>query len=131
MKGTEYRSRYGRIAFDGNGIEVAEPGTSVLFVPWHAVGHVEIDHSVGRNRLVRLHLADGRKVTLPAPTADRDAAAEIVRAWRAYSRTRVREPHDEIPPEFRAAAARAVDPVQDRVPPAGRSIVGRRLRRRR
>jgi hypothetical protein len=128
MVGTEYRSRYGRIVFDDTGIEVVEPGQSALFVPWHAIGHIELEHKVGRTRLMRMHLADGRTEKLPAPIADLAAAGEIFRAWRGYSKTRVHEPHDEIPPEFRAATARMLDPVQDRVP-EDRTILSRLVRR--
>ena len=123
MAALEYRSRYGRIVVEGSGIKVMESGTQPLFVPWHAVGYiqpVELERGKRRVRLIRMHLADGRAVELPAPTgADEGfdlAAAEIFRAWRGYTRTRIREPQDEIPPEYRASAARELDPIQDAPP---------------
>lgn len=109
---------------ESSGIKVMEPRTEPVFVPWHAVGYIqcaEVDRGATRVRLIRMHLADGRTVALPAPTgADEGfdlAAAEIFRAWRAYTRTRIREPQDEIPPEYRASAARLLDPIQDAPPP--------------
>jgi hypothetical protein len=124
MATQEYRSRYGRIVVEGSGIKVMESGTEPLFVPWHAVGHMqsaELERGRARRvrvRLIRMHLADGRTVELPAPAGEGFdlAAAEIFRAWRDYTRTRVREPQDEIPPEYRAAAARELDPIQDAPP---------------
>ena len=140
MEGKEYRSRYGRIVVGDAGIEVVESGKAALFVPWHAVGlmqNIELGRGAARVRLIRMHLADGRTVPLPAPCAVRGeneafdlAAAEIFRAWRSYSRARIHEPHDEIPPEFRAAAARKLDPIQDAAPSPGRWTLRHLIRRR-
>jgi hypothetical protein len=124
MAPLEYRSRYGRIVMESSGIKVMESRAEPLFVAWHAVGYLEcaeLDRGSRRVRLIRMHLADGRTVPLPAPTGADDgfdlAAAEIFRAWRGYTRTRIREPQDEIPPEFRASAARQLDPIRDSPPP--------------
>jgi hypothetical protein len=118
MDGAEYRFRRGRIILDDQGIAVVEARAAEFFVPWHAVGHIELgrDEDAQHVRVIRMHLADGRTVSLPAPCAEREPAAAIFRAWRRYAKERVHEPHDEIPHEFRAAAARRLDPVQDRVP---------------
>lgn len=104
------------------GIAIIERGEPALFLPWYAVGHIEFGQSAAGAPVIRMHLADGRTATLPAPGSQTQAAAEIFRAWRGYSKKRIHEPHDEIPPEFRAAAARTLDPVQDAVPSAGRSF---------
>jgi hypothetical protein len=140
MEGQEFRSRLGRVVIDDAGVTVMEFGTTPLFVPWYAVGrmqNVELGRGVARVRLVRIHLTDGRTVPLPAPSARRGraeafdlAAAEIFRVWRNSSRARIREPQDEIPPEYRAEAARKLDPFHDAVPPAGDSILRRWIRRR-
>jgi len=81
-------------------------------------------------------------VPLPAPCTVRpadgafdQAVAEIFGAWRASSRARIRRPEDEIPPEYRAAAARELVPIraashrravpepEDAVPEPGRDAV--------
>ena len=99
----EFRSRRGRVVVDDAGIEVVESGAAPFLVRWHAIGHIELGHDPRRGRVVLVHLADGRTVPLPAPAVGRAdesfdlAAAKIFRAWRHYTRERIREPHDEIP----------------------------------
>lgn len=121
----EFRSRRGRVVVDDAGIEVVASGAAPFLVRWHAIGHIELGYDAGCGRVILVHLADGRTVPLPAPDARRAdesfdlAAAQIFRAWRHYTRERIREPHDEIPSAYRAGeAARALEPVQDATPPA-------------
>lgn len=150
VEGKEYRSRYGRIVIDETGVTVIEPGAAPIFVPWYAVGHMEnadLGSGIGWVRLVRMHLADGRVITLPAPRSGRGgeqrfdvAAAEIFRAWRKFSRARIHETQDEISPVYRAEVARSLEPIEDAVPggepiedevPSSRGSVLRRWMRRR
>jgi hypothetical protein len=150
VEGKEFRSRYGRIVIDETGVTVVELGTAPIFVPWYAVGHMEnVDlgsgSGVGWARLVRMHLADGRVITLPAPRSGRGgeqgfdvSAAEIFRAWRKYSRARIHETQDEISPVYRAEIARSLEriedavpsgePIEDEVPSGGASVLRRWIR---
>ena len=115
-----YRSRRGSVRVGETGIEILGPGLA-FSMPWYIVGHLQISElgrTAARVRFVSAHLNDGRLVPLPAPCTTQavdgsfdQAVAEIFRAWRASSRAQVRQPLDEIPPDYRAAAAREFVPV--------------------
>jgi hypothetical protein len=114
MEGKAFRARGGRVHIDDAGIDVYSRRNGGLRLPWPVILDIEVDRSEKRHAL-RVRVANGTSLALPAPTGDPghpglfDAQArEIIEAYKERGAgLRVSasgEPRDEIPVDYRLAA---------------------------